>query len=123
MAAVLAEDWAFEPETRDAVAESLLRAAEWGAAAEARGRQQAEQAMSSRVMAKVTANLTEDNQKLRAQVAALTQALKAARATLHDIASNFDHDSDAHRYNTTCRECAATKAVEAIDAALTGAQV
>jgi hypothetical protein len=33
---------------------------------------------------------------------------------LYDIATNYDHDEDAHRYGTHCRTCMAVEAIQAI---------
>lgn len=34
--------------------------------------------------------------------------------TLENIRDNYDHDPDAHRYNTPCRVCTAEQALEGI---------
>ena len=38
--------------------------------------------------------------------------LKKLRAFARDVANNFDCDEDAHKYNTTCRACAAHNLLE-----------
>jgi hypothetical protein len=38
-------------------------------------------------------------------------ALAKATQTLLNIATNYDHDEDAHKYGTPCRMCEAAKAV------------
>jgi hypothetical protein len=41
-----------------------------------------------------------------------TEAITPLLVFIKDIATNWDCDSDAHRYNTTCRACEATKILE-----------
>lgn len=41
--------------------------------------------------------------------------LREARETLRDFAENYDCDSDAHRYGTTCRACDAKAVKQRID--------
>lgn len=36
-------------------------------------------------------------------------ALREVMEFVRDVATNYDHDSDAHRYGTPCRECGAQK--------------
>lgn len=50
--------------------------------------------------------------------AELLDLLRETRGTLRDFAENFDCDSDAHKYGTTCRACDAAKQRDRIDAAL-----
>jgi hypothetical protein len=50
--------------------------------------------------------------------AELLDLLREARETLRDFAENWDCDTDAHQYGTTCRVCAAKEAKDRIDAAL-----
>lgn len=52
-----------------------------------------------------------ENEKLRALLA-------EARGTMRDFAENWDCDTDAHKYGTTCRVCDAGAMKESIDAAL-----
>jgi hypothetical protein len=52
-----------------------------------------------------------ENEKLRALLA-------EAHGTLRDFAENWDCDSDAHKYGTTCRVCDAETMKKRIDAAL-----
>jgi hypothetical protein len=48
----------------------------------------------------------------------LLDLLREARETMRDFAENWDCDTDAHKYRTTCRVCAAKEAQRRIDAAL-----
>lgn len=48
----------------------------------------------------------------------LRELLAEARETLRDFAENWDCDSDAHKYGTTCRVCESREAQQRIDAAL-----
>lgn len=44
----------------------------------------------------------------------LLEALNAACNVLHDVETQYDHDTDAHRYGTPCRECEAGKVIRLI---------
>ncbi len=48
-------------------------------------------------------------EEVRAEVEA---ELKELRSALELIADGFDHDEDAHKYGTPCRECVAKKALK-----------
>ena len=45
---------------------------------------------------------------MAAQLEDLHAENKLLRAFARDIAENWDHDSDAHKYGTPCRVCEAT---------------
>lgn len=45
----------------------------------------------------------------------LRKNLANMKETLRDIATNYDCDEDAHRYNTPCRECEAKKALNKLN--------
>lgn len=53
--------------------------------------------------------------------AELLDLLREARETMRNFAENWDCDTDAHKYRTTCRVCAAKEAQDRIDAALADA--
>lgn len=53
---------------------------------------------------------------------ALEAELRNARESFRDLAENWDHDDDAHRYGAACRVCIAARDMERIDAALGGRQ-
>ena len=36
-------------------------------------------------------------------------ALRKVMEFVRDVATNYDHDEDAHKYHTPCRECGAKK--------------
>jgi hypothetical protein len=44
---------------------------------------------------------------LSARVATLEARLRDAEAFARNVATNYDHDNDAHRYGTSCRVCMA----------------
>lgn len=47
-------------------------------------------------------------------IAAVPDLLDFAR----DVASNYDHDEDAHKYGTRCRECEAEKVISKAEGTL-----
>lgn len=59
------------------------------------------------------------NSILTAKLDAARKALEDARVFVHDVATSYDHDEDAHRYNTPCRECGAKASEILLTAALT----
>lgn len=48
-----------------------------------------------------------DIPRLLAHIAALEEESKRYKEVLRDVRDNYDCDSDAHKYGTTCRCCAA----------------
>ncbi len=57
--------------------------------------------------------LREDNHGTKYVSADIADKLADA---LRDIRDNYDHDSDAHKYNTSCRVCTATEALTEYEA-------
>lgn len=57
-------------------------------------------------------------ENLKPEVPELRELLKLARETLRDFATNWDCDSDAHKYGTTCRVCDARETLSKIDSAI-----
>lgn len=45
------------------------------------------------------------------EIAALRERLASYDALARDLAANWDHDSDAHKYGTSCRVCMAEAAL------------
>lgn len=48
------------------------------------------------------------------RLAAAERERDAARDFLRDVATNYDHDSDAHKYGTRCRVCEAEKLLSSL---------
>ena len=55
---------------------------------------------------------TPTEKELSADLLEARELIKEVRAFCRDVAYNFDCDSDAHKYGTTCRACEAKELYE-----------
>ncbi|MCP4393153.1 MAG: hypothetical protein GY804_02640 [Alphaproteobacteria bacterium] len=59
-------------------------------------------------------DLSIEHNELLGKTEDLERKLKIAVEVLREIRDNFDCDEDAHKYNTTCRSCFASEALDQI---------